>query len=394
MQDFPRGFSFSTAAAGFRKADRDDLAVVVSDVPAVVAGVFTLAAFKAAPVLVGQEMLEANPRARAVLINAGCANACTGDQGLKNCRETLQVVGNALNIEPGDILPASTGVIGTQHDMDKWRAAMPQLTENLGHKSLEDFARAIMTTDAFPKYTSHTLEFSGGTVRLMGVAKGAGMICPNMATMLSTILCDAEVDPVTWKEMLVAGVDRTFNRVTVDGDTSTNDTLYALANGMSGVKITGPEDLARLQEALDRVLASLSYMLVQDGEGSTKVLRISVQGAKNDADAEKVARTVGNSPLVKTAMFGKDPNWGRIVAAVGRSYADFSPGDVRVSLCGVEIFRNEQPVDMDVDIVFKELLEAHEVHIDIHIGSGPGTCLLFASDLSHAYVDCNASYRS
>lgn len=391
--EIPKGFLFSTAAAAFRKQGRDDLALLVSDVPAAAAGVFTTAAFKAAPVLVAQDWLAKKSSARAVLINAGCANACTGDLGMKSCRDTLDMVADACGLDPTDILPASTGVIGAQLDMAKWENAVPSLAAGLGTKTPEDFARAIMTTDAFPKFASSSLRLAGGEVRLVGMAKGAGMICPNMATMLATVLCDAKVEENAWKKMLVAAVEESFNRVTVDGDTSTNDTLFGLANGASGVTVVGT-DLDLLQEALTKVLCDLAYMLVQDGEGATKVIHINVEGAADLADAEKVARTVGHSQLVKTAMYGRDANWGRIVAAVGRSGARFTPKDVRVTLCGVEVFRNEQPTPLDFDALLKDALAGRDISIDINLGAGQGAYMLLASDLTHDYVSCNASYRS
>ena len=390
----PKGFAFATASGGFKSKGRQDLALLVSEVPAVTAGVFTTNLFKAAPVLVGEERIHASTSARAVLINTGQANACTGPEGLANCHETVKLVGAALGMDPADILPGSTGVIGAQLKMDNWRVAVPDLVANVGKKSLEDFARAIMTTDAFPKFAGERVMLSGGEVLLAGAAKGAGMICPNMATMLSTVICDASVAAEPWRAMFRRAVDLTFNRATVDGDTSTNDTLYGLANGASGVAAESDTDLRLLEEALVRILGTLAYKLVQDGEGATKVMHIHVTGAQDDADAEKAARTVGHSPLVKTAMYGKDANWGRIVAALGRSGARFLPGDVRVSMCGVELFRNEQPSGLDFDSLLKEPLEQQDLYLDIVLGKGPGEYLLLASDLTHEYVSINGDYRS
>lgn len=390
----PRGFCFATVQAGFRKENRDDLALLVSDVPAVAAGTFTQNRFPAAPVLVARSMLEARPFARAVVINSGQANACTGDEGIANCRETLRLVAAATGLEPEDILPASTGVIGNQLKMDLWREAAPALGADLGKADPEDFAKAIMTTDAFPKLSERELELPGGTVRLVGMAKGAGMICPNMATMLSVVLCDARIEASDWTRMLKEAVNLTFNRVTVDGDTSTNDTLYGLANGCSGVSVEDEAAMQALSSALVSILGDLAYMLVQDGEGASKVARIHVTGAVSDADAERVARTVGHSQLVKTALYGRDANWGRIVAAVGRSGAEFNPKDVRVSLCGVELFRNGQPTDLDFDTLLEEPLKKRDLPIDIVMGEGKGSYTLLASDLTHDYVNVNADYRS
>lgn len=394
MSIAPQGFRFAVAAAGFRKENRPDLALLVSDVPAVAAGTFTQNRFPAAPVVVAKAMLAARPEARAVVINSGQANACTGDEGMRNCRLTLELVGRAAGLDPSAVLPASTGVIGAQLKMDLWEKAAPILAANLGQSTPEDFAKAIMTTDAFPKLSHREVALPGGKVKLVGMAKGAGMICPNMATMLSVVLCDAKVEAPLWQKLLREAVEQTFNRVTVDGDTSTNDTLYGLANGASGVEASDGESVAALSAALVSVLGDLAYMLVQDGEGASKVARIHVTGARSDADAERVARTVGHSQLVKTALYGRDANWGRIVAAVGRSGADFEPQDVRVSLCGVELFRNGQPTDLDFDALLEEPLKRRDLPIDIILGAGPGSYTLLASDLGHEYVNVNADYRS
>lgn len=395
MHNAPQGYRFATAQAGFRKEGRADLALVVSDVPAAAAGVFTRNSFPAAPVLTGKAALKAEERARAVLINSGQANACTGDEGIKRCLTTLEMVAGATGLSARDILPASTGVIGPQLILERWEKAVPALAAELGQAGPDDFARAIMTTDAFPKIASREVRLAGGTVRFLGVAKGAGMICPNMATMLSVVLTDAAFRPEDWRALLKEAVEATFNRVTVDGDTSTNDTLYGLANGCSGVTVEpGGETFAACAEALTAVLGELAYMLVQDGEGASKVAHIKVTGAGSDADAEQVARTVGHSQLVKTALYGRDANWGRIVAAVGRSGVDFDANAVRVSLCGVELFKNGQPTNLDFDALLAEPLKERDLPVDIVLGDGPGAYTLLASDLTHEYVNINADYRS
>ena len=393
MSTLPKGFRIGTAAAAFRRPDRDDLGLILSDGDAVTAGVFTTNAFKAAPVQVCQERLAASPVVRGILANSGQANACTGAEGLKNCRLTLDMVGKAAGVAGRDLLPLSTGVIGPQLMLDRFERATPQLVASLGSRDEEAFTRAIMTTDAFPKFTSREIALSGGTVRLSGMAKGAGMICPNMATMLAVVLCDAAVDATRWQRMFRHCVSETFNRVTVDGDTSTNDTVLGLANGGSGVAAT-EADMHLLARALSDVLGKMAYMLVQDGEGATKVLHIQVAGAVNSAEAERIARTVGHSQLVKTAMYGRDANWGRIVAAVGRSGAQVDPNRVRVSLCGVELFRNGQPLPGDHDAATKDLLQQRDITIEIDMGLGHGEYVLLASDLSHDYVTCNADYRT
>lgn len=389
----PKGFTLAVVNAGFRQKTRPDIALLVSSHPAVTAAAFTRAAFTAAPVIVGKELMASPAPKRAVLINTGQANACTGGEGIADCRETLRLVAASCGLDPSEILPASTGVIGDRMNMDLWRKAAPHLAQTLGSVSVADFADAMRTTDAFPKFAGASVELSGGTVTLAGMAKGAGMICPDMATMICVALCDAKVDAAAWRAMFANVVDRTFNRVTVDGDTSTNDTVYGLANGASGVTVTRDE-LPLIENALLKILGDLAYMLVQDGEGATKVMRIAVTGAANDADAETIARTVGHSPLVKTAMYGRDGNWGRIAAAVGRSGASFNPKEVRIVLCGVEVFRNEQPCAANFDDQLKGPLQERDIPIDIAVGSGNGEYTLLASDLTHKYVDINAAYRS
>lgn len=389
----PQGFKLAVASAGFKTQGRNDLALALSDRPAAAAGLFTTNAFKAAPVQIGSLILQERQEARAVVINAGNANACTGAEGIANCRLSQEYLASLTGLKPSEILPASTGVIGLQFNMSRWQTALPGLMENLGKASLEDFARAIMTTDAFPKFGGEVLSLSGGKVALAAAAKGAGMICPNMATMLALVLCDAALPVADWRAMVGRAARKSFNRATVDGDTSTNDTLYALANGASGVEVRGDE-LKALEGALTRILEDLAYKLVKDGEGASKVMIIRVQGTETDAEAEQIARTVGHSPLVKTAMYGKDANWGRIIAAVGRSGVAFNISEVKVHLCGVEVFAREQPADKDLDALLKEPLEAPDIPIDIIVGSGPGEYRLFASDLTHEYVSINADYRS
>lgn len=394
IDDLPTGFKAGTAAANFKKAGRDDLGLIVSDRPCVLAGMFTRNLFKAAPVLVCQEILNTRGTARAVLANSGQANACTGEEGLDNCRTTQEMAAEATGLEAQEILPISTGVVGAHLKMDLWRKAVPALAQSLGSRDAEGFTRAFMTTDAFPKFAMREVTLSGGTVRLTVMAKGAGMICPNMATMLCVALTDAAVEREPWQAMFGRAVDKTFNRVSVDGDTSTNDTILGLANGASGVAARDEADLALLEEALTAILGTVSHMLVMDGEGASKVIHISVRGARNDADAELVARSVGHSQLVKTAIYGGDANWGRIVTAVGYSGASFDPAKVGLHLCGVERFRLGRPVNDDQEGTLAELLKARDIAVDINLGDGPGSYTFQASDLGHEYVTLNSDYRS
>jgi glutamate N-acetyltransferase/amino-acid N-acetyltransferase len=388
----PKGFSFAVAQAGFKREGRYDLTVVISDGPAASAGVFTTNLFKAAPVLVAMQAVAASPEARAVVVNSGQANACTGEPGLADCRESLELVGAALGIAPGAILPMSTGVIGPRLKLDRWRAAMEPLAASLGQAGPMDSAKAIMTTDTFPKLAWARVE--GTSAVVMGMCKGAGMICPDMATMLGIVLTDAAVDGETWRQMLAQAVDESFNRVTVDGDTSTNDCVFGLAGGASGVRVADEETAQALYDAVVEVCQSLAYMVVQDAEGGTKVMRITVGGAVDDAQAELAVRAVGHSPLVKTALYGKDANWGRIAAALGRSGAEFDPAAVTIAIGGVVIFEHGRPVDLDIDALMAPVLRRQDVDIDVTLGDGPGGAVLLASDLTHEYVSINADYRS
>ena len=390
IDDLPKGFKAGAAAANFKKAGRDDLGLIISDRPCVLAGMFTQNLFKAAPVLVCREILDTFGTARAVLANSGQANACTGEEGLDNCRATQEMAAEATGLEAQEILPISTGVVGAHLKMDLWRKAVPALAQSLGSRDAEGFTRAFMTTDAFPKFAMREVTLSGGTVRLTVMAKGAGMICPNMATMLCVALTDAAVEREPWQAMFGRAVDKTFNRVSVDGDTSTNATILGLANGASGVAARDEADLALLEEALTAILGTVSHMLVMDGEGASKVIHISVRGARNDADAELVARSVGHSQLVKTAIYGGDANWGRIVTAVGYSGASFDPAKVGLHLCGVERFRLGRPVNDDQEEKLAELLKAKDIAVDINLGDGPGSYTFQASDLGHEYVTVNS----
>lgn len=394
MNNTPKGFCFATARAGFRKSKCNDTALVLSKTPAVAAGTFTLHKFPAAPVQIGKKLLSNHSKMQAILINTGQANACTGLEGLKNCHNTLELLSNVLGFNSQSILPASTGIIGVQFNMTLWEKVIPILVKKLGKDSPEDFAKAIMTTDAFPKLAHQEVQLPQGTIKITAIAKGAGMICPHMATMLAVILCDADIQVDCWRELISHAVNTTFNRVTVDGDTSTNDTVYALANGCSNISITTSDSLALLEKGLISILYKLAYMLVQDGEGATKVGHIYVTGALSDADAEIVARTVGTSQLVKTALFGQDANWGRIIAAIGRSPATFDPLSVCVKLCGIEVFYNGQPTQDNFDELLKEPLQQEDILIEIQLGQGPGMYKLLTSDLTYDYVKCNASYRS
>ncbi len=394
MTIVPKGYRFAVAAAGFKRPDRNDLGLILSSGPAVAAGVFTTNRFQAAPVLVCKAALAESPLARAILVNSGQANACTGDEGLANCHATLDIVSEFARVQPEEILPASTGVIGAQLKMELWNQAGLRLAGTLGRAKPMDVAKAMMTTDTFPKLVSKACQLSGGEVRLLGMCKGAGMICPTMATLLGFLLCDADIEPRAWREMLTYCADRSFNALTVDGDTSTNDCLLALANGAARVRVSSKDDLESLRQCMLAVCQELSYRIVQDAEGGTKVAHIVVSGAKSHPQAELAARAIGNSPLVKTALFGCDPNWGRIIAALGRSGADFEPQDVVLNIGGILVFEKGQPAPEDLDALLAPVMRHQDVKIELCIGPGRGTFTLLASDLSKRYVEINADYRT
>jgi glutamate N-acetyltransferase / amino-acid N-acetyltransferase len=394
MTIMPKGYRFAVAAAGFKRPDRNDLGLIVSEGAAVAAGVFTKNRFQAAPVLVCKESLANRPQARALLVNSGQANACTGEEGLANCRATLQLVAAQAGIGMDEVLPTSTGVIGAQLKLDKWAAAAPQLGQSLGKASAMDVAKAMMTTDTFPKLVVKSVALPGGEIRVLGMCKGAGMISPNMATMLGFVLADADVASEDWQKILSYAADRSFNALTVDGDTSTNDTVLALANGAAGVAAHDAKALRLLRDCVTAVCQELSYRIVQDAEGGTKVAHIKITGAKNAAQAELAARTIGNSPLVKTALFGCDPNWGRIIAALGRSGADFEPEAVVLKIGGILVFENGQPSPEDLDALLAPSMRHQDVEIELHLGAGRGFFTLLASDLTKRYVEINADYRT
>ena len=399
MSTAPKGFRFATACAGFRKEGRADLALLVSDVPAVAAGTFTQNRFPAAPVLVAKAMLAERPAARAVVINSGQANACTGDEGMRNCRTTQELVASALGLEASDILPASTGVIGAQLKMDLWEKAAPALAANLGKATPEDFARAIMTTDAFHKISHREVSLPGGVVKLVGMAKGAGMICPNMATMLSVVLCDAQVEASVWQKMLRDAVELTFNRVTVDGDTSTNDMCIVLANGMAGNTLIEwqDEEYQAFCKALNEVNTRLARQIAADGEGATKLVTCTVKNSRSEEAAERLAKAVVGSNLVKAAMFGADANWGRVLCAMGYSKAPFRPEYVSVafeSAAGsVAVCDKGAALDFDEDLA-KKVLSENEVTIAVDVNEGEDSATAWGCDLTYDYVKINGDYRT
>ena len=383
-----------------RYKNRLDLGLIIADDPQGVtaAGVFTTNRFTAAPVELCRERLESGSRVGAVLVNAGIANACTGDEGMKRAEEMALIAGKALGLPSHAVLVASTGVIGQQVILEPVEKAVPALTAALRADGWEDFARSIMTTDTVPKLSSTRIKIGNKIVTIGGTAKGSGMIAPNMATMLAFVCTDAAIEPRVLKHWLRAGCEKSFNAITVDGDTSTNDTLLILAGGAAGnVPLTDTEspESRLFGEALEAVLLDLARMIVVDGEGATKFITICVEGAPDTESAKTVAFTVAHSPLVKTAFFGEDANWGRIVAAVGRSGVPVDPTRVNLFFDDICVFRNGTPVGgADTEEKATQVFRQPQIGVRLELGMGNASFTAYTSDLSYDYVKINAAYRT
>ena len=390
----PQGFRAAGMHCGIKASGAADLALVVSDLPASAAAVFTLNLAKAAPVLVSQDQLaRSGGRARAIVTNSGCANACTGPQGLDDAREMVRLTAAALACPETEVLVASTGVIGVALKMDAVRAGVPRVVAALNAEGGAHAARAIMTTDPFPKEAAVQTGTDFGTIRVGGMAKGSGMIEPRMATMLGYLTTDATVDPGMLYRALSEACRGTFNAITVDGEPSTNDCVFALANGASGVVIDEALYPA-LVEALKLVAHELALSVVRGGEGATKLVSITVTGAATDADAWTAARAIANSPLVKTAVHGADPNWGRLIAAAGRSGAAFVLDRARVRIGPLVLFEQGRPFDERAPQA-ASYLQGRELAIEVDLGAGGRfSVTVWTCDLSAEYVKINAEYRT
>jgi glutamate N-acetyltransferase/amino-acid N-acetyltransferase len=389
----PLGFRAAAVASGI-KPEGLDLALLAADGDGTAAGVFTTNRAQAAPVLVSREHL-ASGHARALVVNAGCANAATGERGLADARETARLVAEAVGCRPVEVVVASTGVIGVALPMAALRAGIPKAAAELTRDGGALAARAIMTTDTRPKEVTVEFEVGGRTARVGGMAKGAGMIAPNMATMLAFFTTDASVSPPLLRRALVEAAGESLNRITVDGDTSTNDMAVVLASGASGAAPITSEgrDYDLLRAALSRAARALADMIVRDGEGATRIAEVRVEGAATAADADRVARTVAESPLVKTALHGGDPNWGRILAAVGRSGVAVDTDRVDIRLGGVWVAEGGQARAYDEADAHRAMQEDPvRIRIDLHAGAASGW--MWTCDLTRGYVDINAHYRS
>jgi glutamate N-acetyltransferase/amino-acid N-acetyltransferase len=388
------GVSIATAQAGIRYANRTDLLLVTLAEGTSVAGVFTTSKAPSAPVDWCRSILPTG-KARALIVNSGNANAFTGRRGVAAVNGTVEAACAALACDAGDVWLASTGVIGEPLDHSKIAAALPALKAGLREDSWADAAAAIMTTDTFPKAATRAVVVGGRTVHINGIAKGSGMIAPDMATMLSFIFTDAEIAAPLLQHMLRTSNAKSFNAITVDGDTSTSDTALLFATGKSGAAITedSPECKA-FQAALDSLMIELAKLIAMDGEGAQKLITITVSGAESDDAARKIGLAIGNSPLVKTAIAGEDANWGRVVAAVGKSGELVNRDTLSVAIGGVVIAKDGERVEAYDEAPVTAHMKTRDIRIDVQLGVGNGEATVWSCDLTHGYIDINADYRS
>jgi glutamate N-acetyltransferase / amino-acid N-acetyltransferase len=390
----PIGFKAAGVWAGIKK-NKKDVCIIYSETPATVAAVFTTNKVAAAPVLIDKKQIEKNKYFRAIVTNSGSANACTGEPGMKDGWETIDYLSKALNIKPEEVLICSTGVIGKMLPMDKLKNGIDECVKNLAKENHKDAAESIMTTDTFSKEVSLKINIDGKEVSFGGMAKGSGMIKPNMATMLGYITTDAKIEPQILQNSLIKAVNKSFNRISVDNDTSTNDTILVLANGMSTAKEI-KEDSSNYNifyEALEKICLQLAKMIVTDGEGATKFLEIVVTGAASEEKALVIARAIADSYLVKTAFHGEDANWGRIIAAAGYSgvevdleKADLKFDDLAILEPGYKAVFSEEEA--------KKVLSNRNIKVQLNLNEGSCTEKVYTSDLSKEYVAINANYRS
>ena len=404
----PRGFSFAGIACGVKTDGKPDLALIFSDAPAVAAAVFTQNRYAAAPVQYDRILLEANAEAvHAIIINSGNANAVTGPAGLATARRMAEAVEQIFGLAPWSTLVMSTGVIGVQLPVERIEAAMPTLFAALqaDEAGFAAAARAMMTTDTRPKTASTQVQIGDAVVTIAGMAKGSGMIHPHMATMLGVLLTDARLTPEAAQQAIRQAADASFNRISVDGDASTNDTAALLANGLAGGPVIAPDtpEFDAFARALTDVCIPLAQAIVRDGEGATKFVTVQVSGLADDADAHRVAEAIATSPLVKTAIYGGDANWGRILAAAGYSGAVFEPDAAELWITGgpdadaylpeLHMLSQGMPLDYD-EAAAAERFAQPELLIDLRLGDGPGQDVMWTCDFSHEYVTINGEYRT
>ena len=388
----PQGFLAAGISTGVKESGGRDLALVYSTRPANAAAVYTTNKVQGAPIAVDREHL-ADGRARAVILNSGNANVCNGDAGLDHARRMCSLAASELGLGAEEVLVCSTGVIGVPLPIGKIEAGIPRIVAALSDEGGAEAAEAVMTTDTVPKSCAVEVELASGTAVVGAMAKGAAMIAPNMATMLSVVTTDAAVQGGQLQELLSQAIRRTFNCITVDGDMSTSDTVILMANGGASPEELGGRDGERLYEGIEHVCRQMAQEIARDAEGSSKLIAISVRGAATEAEARQVGLAVANSSLVKTAAFGNDPNWGRILCAMGYAGVDFDPGKARVSLCGTDIYGNGAGLSYD-EGELSTAMQADEIAIDIDLAMGGAATEIFTCDLTYEYVRLNAEYTT
>jgi glutamate N-acetyltransferase/amino-acid N-acetyltransferase len=389
----PLGYRYSAVFAGIRKVQQNDLALIVPDTPASAAAVFTQNRVQAAPVRIGRfNLTKSRGLVSAVLINAGNANCATrtGDRVALAC---CDAVAKHLHVPPEQVFPSSTGVIGVELDAHLIVNALPELVQGLAPNRFEDAARAILTTDTVMKTAQQQVRLKQGAVHIAGMTKGAGMIHPNMATTLGFVMLDAAIPATTLASMLATAVKRSYNRISVDGDTSTNDTVLLLANGASGVQPSQRES-KKVEEAVSLVMEDLARQIARDGEGARKLIVIDVSGASSEETADRIARSIANSPLVKTAIAGSDPNWGRILSAAGNAGVPLDPAKVDIDLQGVPVCRSGLAAEYSEPELKKKLDETECLIRVVLQGRGKGSVRFWTCDLTEKYIEINASYRT
>ncbi len=390
-----KGFLFSATKAGLKKSGNLDLALIFSKSKASAAAVFTKNAVKAAPIYISMENVK-NGHCQAVIVNSGNANAATGEPGLEDAQKMAFYAAQCLNLDASDVVVASTGVIGERLNIQKIKDVLPNLCHSVEECKIDEFSRAIMTTDTFPKLAQRTIMLGEKEVIISGVAKGSGMIMPNMATMLGFIMTDAEVDHRYLNVILKERVSATFNRVTVDGDTSTNDMVLLMANGESGAKKVLPDthEAELFCNALHEVMYDLSVMLAKDGEGATKLIKVITKGAKSESDAENVSRAVANSPLVKTAFFGEDANVGRLMMALGNADAKIYPNEIDIYINDILIVKSSLVAGDVRGENVTNALKGKEISVTVDLNVGQAMAEILTCDFSYDYVKINSEYTT
>lgn len=390
-----KGFQFAGIHAGIKKKEKKDLGLIYCEKPAVAAALFTQNKIAAAPVILGKKKIQKG-LCQAVLVNSGSANCFTGEKGIKDADACAQMTGKFLGISKDLVLMSSTGVIGANLPMDKFKTGIPNIIKDLSDddKGLNNFANAILTTDTYKKIVKKSDKINDKKFSITGIAKGSGMIQPDMATLLVFICTDVNISAQDLKMCLSTACEKSFNRISIDGDTSTNDTVLSLANGTSNVKINNDKDKKIFQNLLDNLCFDLAKMLVKDGEGATKLVQIIVKGAQTKSDAFKASKTIANSNLVKTAIYGQDPNWGRIMAAAGRSGADIVPEKLDLYFDDQPLVQKGRYLGLDAEKKVAQIMKKNEIIISLDLNLGEQTDSFLFCDFSENYVKINADYRS